>query len=199
MISRLPLDHGYKGTLVLPMRLKRIQLFASITLLLSFPLASQVLGEPVLEYELAPGEMAHLGTAKVSVFADGSIHIVRPPYWRDPGSFISSIGREQVADLLKAVRSVKREELSNDALAERHAEQKERTAFFEVHDSDRVTVLMRQFDSEERITVSAPAAQSQSLPNQESLSIFVNIDSKFRRLLSGAVKTSRVTDEKMAQ
>ena len=181
------------------MRFTHILLLLCVTQLFPPTLYAQALSEPVLEYELAPGEMAHLGKASVSVFANGRGRMIRPPYWRNSGTLVSHISREQLADLLTAVRSMNFGALTAEALAEAHAEERGTTQFFEVHDADRVTLVMRQLGSEERITVMAPAAQRERLPNQETLSSFADIDARFRALLSATADSDRLYDEELTQ
>lgn len=181
------------------MRRKSVRLFACAVLMSSLPLYAQFAEEPVLEYILAPGEMAHRGTASVIVFADGRVRVRRPNYWRNSGTFESQLPRERIADLLKLVRSVNLTELSPDTLFQAHAETDGKSRLFEVHDADSVTLVIRQLGIENQVIVMAPAAQLDRLPNQEALSSFVDIDAKFRELLSSTDDARRVTEKEMAQ
>ena len=150
----------------------------------ALPLHAQSLESPLLEYELAPGEAAHRGTASVRIFADGRVQMKRPSYWRQAGTFESRLPRAQLAELLQQVRSLNLAALSPDALAEAHAEETPRHILTEVHDADRVTLIVRELDIERQVTVDAPAAQLERLPNQGALSSLVEIDARLRRLLS---------------
>lgn len=176
-------------------------LIACAALMVALPLHAQLLAMPVLAYELAPGEIAHNGSASVRIFADGRVQLERPSYWRRAGTFELQLPLEQVAALVQQALSLDLAELKPDALEAAHAETSSGGTLFEVHDADRVTLVIRQLGLVREIEIAAPSAQMARLPNRHALSGLVDLDMRMRRLLADIVNddVGRVRNEEMAR
>lgn len=142
---------------------------------------------PVLEYELAPGEAAHMGTALVQVFSDGRVLLQRPAYWKQPGTYEQRLTEAELATLLTRATALGFAELSPEALEQAQEESlSAKQVLMEVQDADRISINVRTGGLDETVVVTAPSARLAVLPQVQALSSLVRLDRDFRRLLSAA-------------
>lgn len=136
---------------------------------------------PWLSYELAPGEVAHLGAAKVEVFSDGRSVVTRPAYWKSAGSYEQQLTPAELTDLRNKIQSLQFAALRPEALVA--ARSSDKANHFYVSDRDQVTLKVNEQGLERSAIVADPLAQSRATRGSEALANFVQLDQAMRSML----------------